>query len=348
MSTRHEFPGPPHPGDWRMRGAPPHPFADDVPGATEQLHAKNGRPEGLAGGLGWMSLALGAAATAAPDRVAHLVGLPEERRTRTIVRAVGLREIASGTGILARGRPAGWLWTRVAGDVMDLALVSTAFRRDHVNTRRLTVAAGAVAGLAALDMLVARAMRRETPVRATHEVSLLHTITINRPAAGLYRFWRDLRNLPRFMRHLRSVAVLDDRRSQWRARAPAGMTVSWDAEITDDVPNERIAWRARPGSRVPNHGYVEFAPAPGGHGTEVRVHLAYQPPAGRLGRAVAKLFGEDPDWQVRDDLRRFKQLMEVGEIPVSESSFTRGGPARPPRRRRRWLRRRSSRIEVRP
>jgi len=327
-----------------MRGAPPPGLPGDAPGAVTELlrQQANGRPNGLAGGLGWMSLALGAAATYTPGRVAHLMGLPDERETRDIVRAVGFREIASGAGILTRKPPTGWLWARVAGDVMDLALLGSAFRRDDVDTRRLTTAAGAVAGITALDALVAQAMRREAaPVEAPVEVMVFHTITINRPQAELYRFWRDLRNLPRFMRHLHSVAVLDDKRSRWRARAPAGMKVSWDAEIVEDVPNERIAWRSRRGSRVPNHGRVEFMTAPGGHGTEVRVHLAYEPPAGRLGRLAAKLSGEDPDWQVRDDLRRFKQLMETGQIPVSESSFTHGGPARPPKRRG-WLRRRSS------
>src|SRR5690606_24379592 len=151
------------------------------------------------------------------------------------------------------------------------------------------------------------------------------------------------RNLPRFMRHLHSVAVLDDKRSRWRARAPAGMKVSWDAEIVEDVPNERIAWRSRPGSRVPHHGSVEFVPAAVGRGTGVRAHLASEPPAGRPGWLLAKLCGEEPDWQVRDDVRRFRQRREAGEIPMSESSFTRGGPARPPKRRGRWLRRRSSR-----
>ncbi|HEX7087719.1 MAG TPA: SRPBCC family protein [Vicinamibacterales bacterium] len=345
MSTP-QVPGPPHPGDWRMRGAPLPEPSGDVPGAvTEPLppgQHDNGRPDGLAGGLGWMSLALGAAATATPERVAHLIGLPDERETRGVIRAVGFREIASGAGILARKPPTGWLWARLAGDVMDLALIGSAFRRDDVDTRRLTTAAGAVAGIAALDALVAQAMRREAaPVEAPVEVIVFHAVTINRPAAELYGFWRDLGNLPRFMRHLHSVAVLDERRSRWRAKAPAGMKVTWEAEITEDVPNERIAWRSRPGSRIHNHGSVEFVPAPGGRGTEVRVHLAYEPPAGRVGRLMAKLSGENPDWQVRDDLRRFKQLMETGEIPVSESSFTHGGPARPPKRRR-WFRRRPS------
>lgn len=318
----------------------------DVPGVVRVRVRRdaNGRTGDLANGLGWLSLALGSAASATPRRVAHMIGLPDDRETCDVIRAVGIRELASGAGILARERPTGWLWARVAGDVMDLALIGSAFRRDDVNGGRLSTAAGAVAGITAMDLLVARAMRREEPLESAgaEEITVFHATTINKPAPELYRFWRDLANLPRFMRHLRSVERIDDRRSRWRAKGPAGTTVSWEAEITEDTPDERIAWRSRPGSTVPNHGSVTFLPAPGGHGTEVRVHLAYEPPAGRLGRMAAKLFGEDPDWQVQDDLRRFKQLMETGEIPVSEASYTRGGPAQPPKDRGRRARTRAS------
>jgi uncharacterized membrane protein len=145
-------------------------------------------------------------------------------------------------------------------------------------------------------------------------------ITINRPVEEVYRYWRDLTNLPTFMVHLASVAPTDKGRSHWTANAPAGRTVEWDAEVVEDKPNERIAWRSLEGSQVSNSGWVSFAPAPGGVGTEVRVELDYDPPGGALGKVVAKLFGEEPQQQITDDLRRLKQVLETGEVVRSEGS----------------------------
>jgi uncharacterized membrane protein len=132
------------------------------------------------------------------------------------------------------------------------------------------------------------------------------------------------------MRHLESVSVGADGRSHWVAKAPAGRTVEWDAETTEDVPNERIAWRSLEGADVRNQGSVEFAPAPGGRGTEVRVTLEYDPPFGKLGSKIAMLFREEPGQQVYDDLRHFKQVMETGEIVLSDATKQRGAhPAQP-------------------
>jgi len=135
-------------------------------------------------------------------------------------------------------------------------------------------------------------------------------ITINRPAAELFRYWRNLENLPRVMSYLESVEVLDPVHSHWVAKAPAGMKVEWDAEIINEAPDELIGWRSVRGSDVDNAGSVHFEPAPTG-GTVVRVNLKYDPPAGKLGAAVAKLFGTDPDKTVEEDLRRFKRSMEM-------------------------------------
>lgn len=334
----------PHGGDWRTRGTGASSYfeRDATSIARSRAHGNgHGSSEGLADGLGWISLALGAAATVAPARVAHMIGLRADRDTCDVIRAVGFREIASGAGILAKTRPTGWVWARVGGDVMDLALLGSAFGRNDANTGRVAMAAGAVAGIAAVDVLCAQrltnqrpmAMRAAQQTQPHREVTVYHALTINKPASELYAFWRDFTNLPRFMQHLESVEIIDQRRSRWRAKAPAGMKVEWEAEVTEDTPNERIAWRSLEGADVANHGSVNFMPSPGGRGTEVRVHLEYVPPAGQLGRWVAKLFGEEPDQQVKEDLRRFKQLMETGEIPYSDASYT-GGPARPPRRGR--------------
>jgi len=143
------------------------------------------------------------------------------------------------------------------------------------------------------------------------------SVTINRPAEELYRFWRDFAQLPRFMKHLDAVRVSGDQKSHWVAHGPAGTRVEWDAEITEDRPNELIAWRSLEGAEVANSGTVRFEPAPGGRGTFVRVALDYRPPAGALGATVAQLFGEAPQQQIEGDLRRFKNLMEAGEIPTT-------------------------------
>lgn len=149
-------------------------------------------------------------------------------------------------------------------------------------------------------------------------LAVRRTVTIQRSPEQLYRFWRDFSYLPRFMNDLESVTVLDGQRSRWVVKAPAGTVVQWEAEILKDMPNELIAWRSVEGADGDNTGLVEFEAAPYGRGTRVTVELAYKPPAGKLGAAVAKLLGQDPDKQVREDLRRFKQLMETGEIPTTE------------------------------
>jgi uncharacterized membrane protein len=136
------------------------------------------------------------------------------------------------------------------------------------------------------------------------------SIIINRAREELYRFWRDFENLPRIMTHLEEVRILSPTHSHWAAKAPAGRSVEWDAEITSDHEYELIAWRSLEGSEVSNAGSVRFFHFAEGH-TEVRVALEYNPPAGRIGAWVASLFGENPEQQITDDLLRFKQMMEL-------------------------------------
>lgn len=145
-------------------------------------------------------------------------------------------------------------------------------------------------------------------------IHVTQAITIDKPVAELYRFWRSLENLPRFMNHLESVTVLDEKRSHWVAKGPAGLKVEWDAEIINEAPNEVIGWRSLKDSAVANAGSVRFKPAASGRGTEIWVELEYSPPAGPLGAAVAALFGEEPHIQIEDDLRRLKQLIDAGEV----------------------------------
>lgn len=150
------------------------------------------------------------------------------------------------------------------------------------------------------------------------------TVTINKPINELYRFWHDFENLPTFMKHLKSVKVLDNKRSHWIATAPLGGSVEWDADIIEDRENEFISWGSIEGADIDNSGFVRFKKATGDRGTEVKVVIEYNPPGGALAAVFAKLFGEEPEQQIGDDLRRFKMLMETGEIATVEGQ-SKGG-----------------------
>ena len=146
------------------------------------------------------------------------------------------------------------------------------------------------------------------------------TVTVNRPPEEVYAFFADLENLPSFMAHLESVRATGGGRSHWVARAPAGRTVEWDAEVVEDDGPRLLAWRSVEGAGAPNAGTVRFTPAPAGQGTEVACEVEYRPPGGAAGALVAKLLGEEPSQQLADDLRRLKQVLETGEVVVSDGS----------------------------
>jgi uncharacterized membrane protein len=145
--------------------------------------------------------------------------------------------------------------------------------------------------------------------------SVGRAITIARPADELYRFFRDFSNLSQFMENVVRIDVLDDTRSHWVVKAPAGATVEWDAIVTEDVPGHAIAWTTAEGADVPNSGRVEFRDA-GARGTVVHATILYDPPGGVVGKLIAKMFQREPNMQARQDLKRFKQLMETGEVPT--------------------------------
>ena len=144
------------------------------------------------------------------------------------------------------------------------------------------------------------------------------TVTINRPRHELYAFWRDFSNLAQIMENIESVTVLDERRSHWVVRAPAGQTVEWDSVIVEDIPDELISWQSDAGADITNSGRIDFRDAHGKRGTLVTATIAYDPPGGAAGKLVAKLFQREPKIQARRDLRRFKQFMETGEIATSQ------------------------------
>ncbi len=150
---------------------------------------------------------------------------------------------------------------------------------------------------------------------------------VNRPPDELYRFWRNLENLPRVFAHLVSVTELPGKRSRWIARGPADTTVQWDAKIVADREGEVIAWRTEEGSDVMHRGSVRFRELGSGRGTAVTVSMEYEPPAGKAGAAVAKMLGEDPERQIREDMRRFKALVEAGEAPTVEGQTSGRAPS---------------------
>ncbi|HEX9788653.1 MAG TPA: SRPBCC family protein [Candidatus Binatia bacterium] len=283
----------------------------------KQQEIEVARAQRRARALGWFSIGLGVTEIAAPGAVARLTGIIDVNRG--LMRALGVREIVHGVGILTHRKPVGWLWSRVFGDVIDLAVLGKAAASPHANRRRVVAAATAVTGVTVLDFMTSQQFTRVADtIEDDDAIHVTKTIIINRPAEEIYRFWREFKNLPRVMEHLESVEVIDDKRSLWAAKGPAGKRVQWEAAITEDRPNELIAWRSSEGSTVENSGRVRFEPAPGIRGTLVRVELNYRPPGGLLAATFAKLLGEEPELQLEEDLRRLKQLMETGEIITTE------------------------------
>ncbi|WP_165187915.1 SRPBCC family protein [Caulobacter soli] len=186
------------------------------------------------------------------------------------------------------------------------------------------------------DETIARALESDAPLTAAvhqrdvahvvaeehgwHEAALVgRTVTINRPRAELYAFWRDFRNLALFMENVESVTPGEGGRSHWVVKAPAGKTVEWDSILTEEVENDTLAWESAEGADIKNAGRIEFRDAPPGRGTEVTATIVYEPPGGDLGKLIAKLFQKEPKIQARRELRRFKQLMETGEISTTKS-----------------------------
>jgi uncharacterized membrane protein len=287
---------------------------DDSPAAPTSA-ALTLRARRLARRLGWLSVALGTVELLAPGVLARAVGTRGSRPARIVMRTLGVRELTSGIGILSTRRPT-WLSARVAGDVMDLGLLLTALASPSARRSRLLAAAAAVVGLAVLDARCAEHL--SAPDGPTgRAVRARRSITVNLPAEELYRFWRDLSNLPTFMEKIESVRITADRRSHWIATGPLGLPFEWEAEVVEERPNHHIAWRSIAGSEIDTAGSVSFRPAPRGQGTEVTVELEYTPPGRELTAQLAKLIGQAPEQQLRQDLRRFKQLMETGQILVA-------------------------------
>jgi uncharacterized membrane protein len=274
--------------------------------------------EKVARGLGWFSIGLGLAELLMPRAVARICG--GEGKHTGLIRLYGLREIAAGLMIFSSSKPVAGVWARVAGDAMDLATLAAAFGNPRTSKPGVLFATANVLGATAVDIMCAQQLSIETGgMTEDGAIRFKRSVSINRPAEELYRYWRDFTNLPRFMFHLQSVTETGPGTSHWVTKAPAGQQVEWDSEIVDDRRNEAIAWRST-GGDVFNAGTVEFEPKPGGRGTIVRVDMQYYARGGVAGTAVAMLFNQAPEQQVADDLRRLKQLIETGEIVRSDGS----------------------------
>lgn len=280
-----------------------------------------GPKDPVARGLGVFSFALGLPQIAAPGRMNRMIGVRDDARSRMWMRAVGVRELAAGVGIFSERMPKEWAWARVAGDTMDLALLVSALRGRSREPIRTVAATGAVIGAFAADVYDGLRLARES---GSHDMedTKMHVkaaVTVRRDRDELYALWRDMESYPRFMSHVEKVETTADGRSTWTARGPLGTMRSWDVVIAEDIPSERISWRAPGGSKFDARGSVRFVPAPGDQGTEVHFELRYDIPKA-VGTLVALLVGENPQVQIRNDLRRFKQLAETGEIARSDGS----------------------------
>jgi uncharacterized membrane protein len=216
---------------------------------------------------------------------------------------------------------------RIASAVTGASLTLLAFKRGRVGRAVLSSTGSALlarglSGYCPVSAAIGRDSRRDdTRAVLGGEWNGIHvdeSVTINASPESLYQRWRQLDRLPEYMSHLESVTPLDERRSHWVACGPGGQRVSWEAEIVSDVPGELIGWRTLEGSELISAGSVAFKAAGQNRGTELRVRLQYQPPAGRAGAAIAWLMGRSPAQSIRDDLRRFKAFIEAGEIPTTE------------------------------
>ena len=277
----------------------------------------------LARALGWFSLSLGLAEIVAPRAISRLLG--GNGRYANLIRLYGLREVVSGAMIFAQGeRPAGAVWSRVAGDAVDIATLAAAATSPRTAKTNLALATASVLGATALDVYCARGLGRAGG--GSGAIRMTRSVVVNRPREELYRFWRDFENLPRFMYHLRAVRAAGPGISHWVANGPAGTTVEWDSRITADTENELIGWQSLEGADVWNAGSVRFESRAGNRGTIVRVDLEYRPPGGIAGKVIATLFNESPEQQIYDDLHRFKQIVETGEVVRSDGSPEGMGP----------------------
>ena len=218
-------------------------------------------------------------------------------------------------------RPSIGALERVAALTTATAVVAYGLSRRNLPGVCLAAAATPIAyrGLAGEWPRVANGQSPRANTRAAlggaRGIHVRESVRVETPIDQVYRFWRNLENLPKFMRYLDEVSDLGNRRSRWVATGPAGTRVEWDAEIINEIENQLIAWQSLPGGDVTTAGSVNFDTVRNGRSTQISVHFQYAPPGGRAGSLIAMAFGREPSQTVREDLRRLKQLLEAGEFP---------------------------------
>ena len=256
-----------------------------------------GIPPGGVERVGWFSLALGVPQLTRPDRLNHLIGVHDDRVSRRWQRLVGARELAAAGGILGRSRPTGWLWGRVAGDLMDLTLVSRAWKRRSRDPGRLLLAGSALVGILVTDLRAAVELSADSQsTRKEHSMSRGASITVRRPRDEVYRRWREFAQDPRERSRFGGIRILAE------------------------DPGRMIRFHAAPGAEGQGGGVARFVEAIGGRGTEIHLELTGETTGGAVSAAVEKLMGTETLQLVRDDLRRFRQLVEVGEVVRSDAT----------------------------
>lgn len=280
--------------------------------------------------MGWFSIGLGLTQLIAPRALEGAIGV--KRGDGLVMRLLGARQLINGLGLLTQRRTAYWTGARLAGDLMDLALLGREFAGDDNDRGRLAGATVAVLAATAMDVHATRQLagdvsRQEQVAQVTNVGA---AITIDASREALYAYWRRLENMPTIMDHVREVEVIDDVRARWTGSGPRDTTIRWDTEIVEDRPGELIAWRTV-GGPFESSGSVRFLVAPGGRGTEVVVDMHYQLRGGIVGKAVAFLSGREPGIEAARGLRVLKQIFELGEVMKSDASIHRGmHPGRPP------------------
>lgn len=288
----------------------------------------NMKEQKLARALGWFSVGLGFTELTAGKVLADALGL--ENRAG-LLRIYGLREIATGIGILASKDPTPWIWGRVAGDALDIATVATGFQDSKAKQKaNLALALAALTGATVTDVMCGQRLSRarrtalepqgreaEESVE-TAQAQVERSLTIEKPAEELYQRWRQPETLSRIMGHFADIRASGDGQTHWQVHGPFGHTLEWDMRTIEDRPDELLRWQASPGTQLPVEGSVRFRPALGDRGTVVALRFQFDPPGGVLGDAALKLLGGAPGLLASKALRRFKSLVETGEIPTTE------------------------------
>jgi uncharacterized membrane protein len=230
-----------------------------------------------------------------------------------------------------------WLWSRVGGDAMDLALLRSAMSSPQADQHRVAAATAAVIGIAAIDALASTRQTassdgpdQTSPDHDHVAVRVASAVTVQAPVEEVFSYWNGFQGLPRFMSDAASVEITGDRQSRWTVPAPVGTSVEWDVQITDSAPNEYITWQTAEGSRLAASGDIRFRTAAGNRGAQVIFSAEFSPPGGELGKKIAQPLAEVFGTKITNDLRRFKQLVELGEIVHSDDSIVPGpNPAQP-------------------